>query len=86
MLQQFERLSTPDMPGVLMAHPLKALVDYIYVYKKDWTDLRPIRESLRIEPEDWTGITAERIEALCENYRQRRIKRFLTGIKKDLRL
>jgi len=31
-----------------MASPLKALVDYVYVHKLNWTCMEPLRESLRI--------------------------------------
>jgi len=70
----------------LMAAPLKALADYVYVYRKPWTGLKPVAESLRIEPEELESITLDDIDILADNYPSRRVQQFLNGIRKDLKL
>ena len=81
---QVERVESPDAPSILIAHPLKALADYVYVYKKDWPGLGPVCDSLRIEPEGLASVTSLQIEDLMHNYRNGRVKRFLAGLKRDL--
>jgi hypothetical protein len=81
-----ERLTDEAGDAFLMAQPIKALADYVYVYKKDWTDLEPAVESLRIEPEELESVAADEINILIANYTCRRVVRFLEGVKKDLAL
>jgi len=71
---------------LLMASPLKALADYVYVQKKDWTGLKPVVESLRIEPEEFASVAVNDLDALIENYKSRRVMNFLKGLRKDLKL
>lgn len=68
----------------LMAQPIKALADYVYVHKKDWTGLTPAAEDLRIEPDEFESVAAEEIDELIENYTSRRVVRFLKGVRKEL--
>ena len=81
-----ERLTDEDENIFLMARPVKALADYVYVHKKNWTDLKPVTESLRIEPEEFESVTLDDIELLIDNYRSRRVQKFIRGLKKDLKL
>ncbi|MEN6386040.1 MAG: hypothetical protein ABFD79_12705 [Phycisphaerales bacterium] len=81
-----ERLTDQTGDVFLMARPMKALVDYAYLYKKDWEGLKPASESLRIEPEEFESVTAEDFDMLIENYKSRRVERFLKGAKKELKL
>ncbi len=81
-----ERLADRQDNAFLMATPLKALADYVYVHKRDWADIEPAVDSLRIEPEDFESVTPEQINELIENYNSRRVKKFLRGLKKDLEL
>jgi predicted transcriptional regulator of viral defense system len=81
-----ERLTDEDGNVFLMATPIKALVDYVYVHKKDWTGLKPITESLRVEPEEFESITADDIELVIDNYTNQRVQKFIKGLKKDLEL
>ena len=83
---QVEHRVSPEETGILLASPLKALADYIYTYKKDWTGLKPIQESLRVEVDALTDVTHTQIDELLHNYRSQRVRRFLMGLKKDLRL
>jgi len=69
-----------------MASPLKALADYVYVRKKDWTGIKPVLDSLRIEADELERVTRESIEDLISNYSNSRLKKFLEGLGKDLNL
>jgi len=81
-----ERLTDEEENVFLMATPIKALADYVYVHKKDWTGLKPVTESLRVEPEEFEKITTDDIERLIDNYTNRRVHKFIKGLKKDLKL
>lgn len=70
----------------LMASPLKALADYVYVRKKNWMGIEPVVGSLRIEAEEFQQVTRDSLEGLISNYSNSRIKRFLEGLRKDLNL
>jgi len=81
-----ERMTDEDENIFLMATPIKALADYVYVHKKDWSGLKPATESLRIEPEEFESVTLGDIELLIDNYTSRRVQKFIKGLKKDLKL
>jgi len=83
---EVERLTDASGNVLLMATPLKALTDYVYVRGKDWTGIEPAVSSLRIEPEELEQITRSTLETLSDNYSHRRVKRFLEGLRKDLSL
>lgn len=83
---EVERLTDASGNVFLMATPLKALADYVYVRKKDWTGIEPAVDSLRIELEELEQVTADAIETLAGNYSNLRVKRFLEGLRKDLSL
>jgi hypothetical protein len=68
----------------LLASPLKALADYVYVHKLEYTSARPVIESLRIDGNLLAGIKLETFERLLVNYSSRRVQRFLEGLRKDL--
>jgi hypothetical protein len=68
------------------AKPLKALADFIYERNLDWTTLEPLVESLRIEMDDLETLTADDFNELEGNYESVLVERFLSGIKKELRL
>ena len=69
-----------------MASPLKAVVDYVYVYRKRWRGIGPLIKSLRIEQhtiEKWNCDLLDEFKGMYTNYR---VQRFLKGLKKDLNL
>ena len=68
----------------LMAKPWRAICDYIFCYKKDWTGLEPLEESLRINKENLPRLSEINIELLNDYYRHSRINKFLKGIQKEL--
>jgi hypothetical protein len=79
-------------PGVfsreifLLASPLKALADYVYVHKCDWTSSLPVVESLRVEESLLKRIEREAFDSLAGNYSSRRVQRFLEGLRRELYL
>lgn len=62
-----------------MASPAKALVDYLYVHKFNWTKIEEPIASLRIDEDELACVTEEELEALLGNYSNGRVKRFLAG-------
>jgi predicted transcriptional regulator of viral defense system len=68
---------------VLIARPVKALADYVYVYRKDWGTPEPAIQSLRIDQEDLAGISSDDIDEAMESYRSKRVLRFLAGLRKE---
>jgi hypothetical protein len=80
-----DRIAADKGDAFLMAGPLKALADYVYVHKQDWKGVAPVMESLRIEPDFLESISKEEFDSLSEGYRIKRVRRFLKGLKKDLK-
>jgi hypothetical protein len=68
----------------LMAGPIKALGDYVYIHKLDWLGVAPVIQSLRVESEELRSASSESIESMVENYRSLRVRKFLKGLQKDL--
>ena len=75
-----------DEGDYFMAKPLKALCDYIYIHKKTWSGIKPLRDSLRVDEELVTRLTNEQCDRLHENYQSQRVRAFIKGVKKDLAL
>jgi len=68
----------------LIASPLKALADYVYSHKLDWTSKDPLIKSLRIEEGQISELTRADFDELERNYSSRRVERFLAGLKKGV--
>ena len=68
----------------LLALPLKALADYVYVHRLDWASARPVIESLRVEETALAAVDASSFDQLLGCYRSQRVRRFLEGLQKDL--
>ena len=79
-----ERVDDGDHGVALMATPAKALADYYYVRHPSWKTIRDAAGSLRIEPEDLCQVSAEEIDELAANYRNRRVLAFLADWKAAL--
>ena len=79
-----QRISDETQSVILMASPLKALADYVYVHKKEWASIEPVVGSLRIDPEELQQIPRGSLEDLISNYSSSRVRRFLDAIGKDL--
>lgn len=70
----------------LIASPLKALADYVYVHKCDWGGLDPVVESLRVEMDELECLTSGEFDVITGNYNSRRVQSFCKGLRKDLKL
>lgn len=81
-----ERVAAAGGECFMLASPLKALADYVYVHKCDWNSARPVVESLRVGEASLAGLQADAFDQLAGNYSSRRARRFLAGLRKDLRL
>ncbi len=79
-----ERLGNVDEGIFLMATPWKALADYVSFYKKDWVNLDPVRESLRVEEDSFKESDPSILKELATSYSSHRVQRFLKGIQKEL--
>jgi hypothetical protein len=79
-----DRTGNDQGGSFLLASPLKALADYVYVHKCDWTSGRPVVESLRVDEAALAGIAAEEFDVLEGNYSSQRVRRFLRGLRKEL--
>lgn len=82
---EVDRMTSEDGEAFFMARPLKALADYVYIHKEDWTGLTPAIESLRIEPDCLEELKQEELDRLYKNYNSKRVKRFIKGLKKDIK-
>lgn len=80
-----ERIESEDST-FFVASPLKAVADYVYVYRKRWQGVEPLIESLRIEENILHQWSYDLLEELREVYTNYRVQRFLKGVKKDLSL
>jgi hypothetical protein len=79
-----ERMADGAGDVFFMASPIKALADYAYVHRKNWTGLGPCAEDLRIDPEEMMTTRVDEIDLLLENYTVRRVRRFLEGVGREL--
>lgn len=65
-----------------MAKPWRAICDYVFCYKKEWTSFEPLLDSLRISLEDLPSLSNEEANLLSEYYQHKRLNKFLAGITK----
>lgn len=79
-----ERRNGGDGGVCLLARPLKALADLVYARGHDWEGTAPLVGSLRVEPEQLAELRAEAFEELAGVFGNGRVKRFLTGLRKEL--
>jgi hypothetical protein len=79
-----ERLQDKQGNVWLQATPLKALADYVYLHKVDWSSSLPLVESLRVDESSLHEISMEDFQELEGNYSSRKVNRFLDGLKKEL--
>ena len=79
-----QRVEESNAGSFLLASPLKALADYVYVHKCDWNSARPVTESLRVDKNLLAGIESEGFDRLAANYSSRRVQQFLKGLRKEL--
>ena len=68
----------------LIADPAKALVDLVFVLKKDWEGADPLLSSLRIERENLKKMNKKILNHLKDKKLSQRVTRFIDGLIKDL--
>lgn len=64
-----------------VASPWKAISDYIFCYKKDWVDMTPLVESLRMDLSALSSLDEKFADELIKFYHCKRIARFINGVK-----
>lgn len=78
-----KREQSPD--GIFfMATPWRALVDYVYFYKKDWAGIQPLIEDLRVDAASLKEADLSVLNELGQSLECNRIKNFIEGIQKEL--
>jgi len=65
-----------------MAEPLKALLDYLAVYKRHWKDPSAVETDMRIDASLLLDVPIEVMERLAANYDSRRIHSFLNMLRR----
>lgn len=80
------RVSVNGGSAFFVATPLKALSDLVYAQGREWHSAAPVVESLRVEDESLAELTGELFDEVMSAYRPGRVCRFLTGLRKDLKL
>lgn len=69
----------------LIASPLRALADFVYIRKIDWQSVDYLTEGLRIEIEQLKQITSKEFNSILRVYRSKRVLQFLTKLKQELK-
>lgn len=67
-----------------IAKPWKAICDYVYCRKKNWQNLQPIADNLRIDLADLPPITPAELTELEHYYHATRITNFIAGVRSSL--
>lgn len=80
------RIAGAGDDAFFLANPLKALSDYVYVTKLDWVAAEPLVESLRVDEEELRTLNGDMFDELTPVYKSARVHRFLTGLRKDLKV
>jgi hypothetical protein len=70
--------------GFLIAHPWKALADYVYVYRKKWKKLQEMMQDLRIERSSIQSSDRKVLEEIAQYYDSPRVRRFAKQMLKEL--
>ncbi len=66
----------------LVATPWKAIMDYVFCYKKNWKNIAPLDKSLRIELKALPPLTVEMAKKLSFFYNSSRVQKFIDGVVK----
>ncbi len=69
----------------LLASPLRALADLVYVKKIDWKGLDLLTNSLRVDIENLMKIKPDHFLEIKKVYRSARVLHFLDNLKKELK-
>ena len=77
-------LEKTEGDSFFLASPWRAMADYVYLYKKEWKGIKPLVNSLRIEEEMLFESDLSELPTLLESFKSRRVKRFISGVIKEL--
>lgn len=69
----------------LIAHPWKALADYVYVYRKKWKTLEDVIDDLRLDESMIQSADNNVLEEIYQYYKSARVQRFIQNILKDVK-
>ena len=69
---------------MLVAKPIRALMDLACLRKWEWQGLRWLTDSLRIDPDTLRAITSAEIRTLEQVYKHRRVNAFLRELTREL--
>ena len=69
--------------AMLVAKPVRALMDLVCLRKKEWQGVDWLTESLRIDDEYLRSITGADIRILKLVYKQKRVQRFIESLARE---
>ncbi|MFT6518010.1 MAG: putative transcriptional regulator of viral defense system [Candidatus Azotimanducaceae bacterium] len=72
--------------GVLMASPLRALMDLVCLKKTQWRGVEWLEQGMRIDRECLRAITSAQVRTLKAAYKPKRVTEFLAGLERVLGL
>lgn len=84
-LESVERVIN-DKQAMLVASPIRALMDLVCLRKLEWQGLEWFEQSMRIEPKLLEAVTKGQITTLKTVYKQRRMQIYLGELGKVLKL
>ena len=69
---------------MLVAHPIRALMDLVCLKKSEWQGIEWLHENLRIDDEYLRQVTGADIRTLELVYKHKRVKSFLKHLAREL--
>ena len=73
-----------NQQSMLVAKPIRALMDLVCLRKIEWQGMRWLVEGIRIDYENLRNVTSADIRTLNLVYKQQRVKAFLNSLAKEL--
>ncbi len=73
-----------NQQAVLIARPVRALIDLVCLRKKEWQGMNWLTEGMRIDYEYLRTINSADIRSLMFVYKQNRVKKFLDELSREL--
>ena len=77
---------TTNQQAMLVAGPVRALMDLVWLRKLEWQGLAWFEQGMRIEPELLSTVSGQQLRRLKRVYKQKRMQRFLAEFEKALGL
>jgi predicted transcriptional regulator of viral defense system len=70
----------------MMASPWKALLDYIYCYKKNYHDLADAAEDLRLDIDEFPNISEAELKKFDHYYQNNRVSKFINNLEPEYKV